>query len=319
VDANRFDTLTRTLTLPRSRRLTLGGLATGLLAALGLDLDGTTVLARRKKKKKKCAPSRPKRCGNKCCTTSETCKKGKCVNHCSDGKQNSGETDLDCGGTCRDIRKCKLAQACEEDADCFNSVCVNVPTLGFPVCADCRENVDCSRLGDPLKFACLQNVCFECSRDADCPRPGQRLEQDKCVEPLDGACPAGHPCVCRQCRISADCPQDQFCDETGTCIDCATAQGQRRQIRAADCIENTCGADQDFCQDGIAGCNGNSTCRCLQTVGNQPYCSDGDLIICGCMTAADCVGIGPGVECVRLSGPCITNPACQTMCAFPCA
>lgn len=53
MDGSHFDSLTRTLTAPISRRVTLGGLAAGVLfSLLGLTLDETTVLANNNKKKK---------------------------------------------------------------------------------------------------------------------------------------------------------------------------------------------------------------------------------------------------------------------------
>jgi hypothetical protein len=224
MDADRFDTLTRTLTpASRSRRVTLSGLSAGVLVVLGLTLEQSTVRGKKKGKRKECPKAKPKRCGDKCCKPSERCKKGKCVNHCNDGVKNFGETGIDCGGTCVEDRRfllgtCAVGQGCQVDTDCTTGICVNL------TCVVCRESSDCARASTNTA-ACINNECFECARDADCPRPGQPPEEDKCVEPINARCPAGKPCVCRQCRISAECPQDQFCDETGTCTGGCLAEG----------------------------------------------------------------------------------------------
>jgi hypothetical protein len=326
MDGSHFDSLTRTLTAPISRRVTLSGLAAGVLLSLGLALDESTVLAKKKKNKKKkdCPKSKPNRCGDKCCKSSEACKKGKCIDHCNDREKNFGETGTDCGGTCRDIRKCQLADECKEDADCFNNVCVKPPVLGFPVCVDCRETVDCGRLGDPLRFACINNLCFECSRDADCPRPGQRPEQDKCVEPVDGGCPAGKPCVCRQCRNSVECPQGQFCDETGTCIGCASAQGQSGQVRAADCLPpDQCANNQKDGDETDVDCGGSCPkCglgkKCLVNADCRNEVCESGICVVSCTNGIqdgfesdiDCGG-GPCPKCA-VGKKCTNNANCES-------
>ncbi len=58
-----------------------------------------------------------------CVQGSTTCLKGKCVPpHCTDGVQNDGETDVDCGGgvclLCRAGQKCQNAHL-----DCYSDVC----------------------------------------------------------------------------------------------------------------------------------------------------------------------------------------------------
>src|SRR5215204_965191 len=117
--------------------------------------------------------------------------KGKCVNRCNDGKTNFGETDQDCGGSCRAVRKCALVALCKDDADCGSNVCVcrsDLRTDG-DLCVLGLNDADCTRVGDPLNVRCFNHLCYDCSRDADCPRPGQATERRFCVEPLAGGCP----------------------------------------------------------------------------------------------------------------------------------
>ena len=309
MDADRFDTLTRSLTAAGSRRRALAAVLAGSLGVLG-----STASAKKKKKKKgknkdrntDCPQSKPNRCGDKCCKPSEACIKGKCVNHCNDGKKNFGETGVDCGGTCIDppgsgFGTCVIGQGCDDDGDCFSAVC-EVTASGQKQCVFCRASRDCSLIA-PDRPACINFECFQCSRDADCPRPGQPPERDKCVEPVSAECPAGHPCACRQCRNSVDCAQGQTCDENGACIECISnadcprsnqpeeqrvcVNGVCREcaqtadcVTAGDvCVQNTCvtpavcPAGRDLCSQGFVTetvCGGN--CRCYTTTDNETRC-----------------------------------------------
>jgi hypothetical protein len=49
--------------------------------------------------------------------------------HCDDGLKNSGETDIDCGGTCASRRRCEDGQSCLEATDCLSGVCSSVQGL----------------------------------------------------------------------------------------------------------------------------------------------------------------------------------------------
>jgi hypothetical protein len=277
MDGPRFDALTRTLTVPRSRRSTLGGLAGGILVALGLVLDEMGALAKKKKrkkakKKKQCSAGKPIRCGRDCCRPDETCKNGTCLDHCDDGVLNFGETDVDCGGSCRAVRKCRLGKACAEATDCFNNVC------NGSVCTECLIDSDCDGLGNPLRFRCFDEFCFECAFDFDCPRPGQGAKQTvcinkRCVECASGAdCPAARPfcmtdlneecvdnavrpCACRQCRDDVDCASGQVCnDENGSCVECVSDPDCAGRPGTPVCIDGSCkqcrsrtDCESDFC------------------------------------------------------------------------
>lgn len=262
MDDSRFDALTRSLSTSGSRRHSLRGLLAGALG-LGLALDEIPGLAKKNKGKKKnkkkdqkhpdCRGAQPTPCGKRCCSLEESCRKGACVNHCFDGEPNRGETDTDCGGTCRNVHTCVVGQLCVEDADCDTNVCVSRPDLRQDgnLCLLCRIDSDCDRLGDPQSFRCVGNGCFECTLDSDCPRPGQAAEQRFCIEPVAGRCPANTRCACAQCRTSADCPSDQFCDENGTCEGaCPTG------LCDGVCRKPCTGEDDGTCCPGFACENG---------------------------------------------------------------
>ena len=66
------------------------------------------------------------------CNTGCECTSGKCISHgftgklcdhCSDGKKNGGETDLDCGGI--GCEGCETGEACNVAVDCKSKSCTN--------------------------------------------------------------------------------------------------------------------------------------------------------------------------------------------------
>lgn len=68
--------------------------------------------------------------------------------HCTDGKRDDGETDVDCGGPCG---------PCAEGLDCqVNSDCISDNCLGGSVCAPI---VPCAMPGDCSSGACLFGTC----------------------------------------------------------------------------------------------------------------------------------------------------------------
>lgn len=296
MDDRTFDRLTASLAPHLARRRLLGG----LLGAAAAVLPAWAPPA--------LACPRPRRCGEDgCCRANQVCLDGECApRHCADGRANGGETDVDCGGTCRRFKRCGLAQVCERQDDCglFALVCTGVPSFcpgarpGVKRCFRCRTDLACLR----DRPRCLCGFCRECLRDEDCPVRGGPAGNRFCVAPLGGDCPADHPCVCRECRTDADCPPDKFCDEQNTCVQ-----------------SNTCATGQDFCLDGIVGCNGNPDCVCRQTLNSEPFCAHTATVVCGCSSEADCTafGVGPGTQCVRAEGTC-GSANCQTICALPC-
>jgi hypothetical protein len=351
MDADRFDALTLTLTASRSRRVTLGGLVAGVLVALGRTRDVPTVLAKKKRgkgkkgkaKKKSCSAGNPIRCGRFCCRPDERCRGGQCVSHCEDGEPNFGETDTDCGGTCRSVRTCRLGKSCAQDADCFNNVCTG------NLCAECRIDSDCDGLGNPLRFRCFDNFCFECATNFDCPRPGQGAKQTvcinkRCVECASGAdCPierpfcmtdineecvdnAVRPCACRACRDEVDCAAGQVCDESnGNCVECV--QDADCATAGQVCLQNTCrtpatcAAGLDLCTQGFGAgtvCGGN--CRCHTTTESETRCVSGLESSCdaqvACTSRGECEARhGPGTFCIRDTGNFCGCAFCAAQCA----
>jgi hypothetical protein len=335
MDADHFDALARSLTVAGTRR----GALTALAGSVGLF--GLTAAAKKKggkkkggKKKKDCPKSQPIPCGDKCCNIFEGCRKGKCVGHCNDGEKNFGETDTDCGGSCRNVRKCRQGQSCVEGADCFNNVC------NGSVCTECRIDSDCDGLGNPLRFRCSSEFCFECIANFDCPRPGQSAAQTvcinkRCVECASGAdCPAARPfcmtetneecvdnavrpCACRACRDEVDCNPGQVCnDEDGSCVECVSDPDCASRPDLPFCVGNVCrqcaqdtdcATAGDVCVQGT--CRTPATCiagrdLCTQGFGGDTACGAG----CRCHTTTE-----SGTRCVgALEFSCTAQAACTS-------
>jgi hypothetical protein len=150
MEAQRFDSLSRSLVTAGSRRTLLGAPAVGVLAALGLDDAAGKKKSRRKKKKCKdgkqfcngsCVPTAndPRNCGS-CgnrCQINGICVAGTC--QCSTGSCPSVNSGAQC---------CGSGMACE----CFT---VGNP-FGFTDPSTCKP-VNC-----PLEQQCIGPKCQAC-------------------------------------------------------------------------------------------------------------------------------------------------------------
>jgi hypothetical protein len=127
LDANRFDTLARSLTAAGSRRRALVALSGVLGLTLGASVIEEAAAKKpcppcKKRKKGKCKKKLPE--GTAC--SGGTCQNGTCVAAaspaptCTDGVKNGSETDVDCGGSCG---PCANEQRCLTFTDCQSGVC----------------------------------------------------------------------------------------------------------------------------------------------------------------------------------------------------
>lgn len=188
MDADRFDTLARSLTVAGSRR---DALVATLGAVLGTVL-GASSAERIAAKKKPCPPCKKRKKG-KCkktlpdgtaCPTGE-CRGGQCIAPtCFDGRKNGNETDVDCGGSCP---KCGTGKRCQGAGDCASGFCAQGRCVtGKGTCA-AGENV-CTGPSEcnPGMFACS---CVTTMQD-----------QTRCA--------SSDPIVSSNC---GDCSSDEFC------------------------------------------------------------------------------------------------------------
>lgn len=68
--------------------------------------------------------------------------------HCTDGRKDEDETDVDCGGSCG---PCAEAQDCKANTDCVSDNCVG----GL----QCGAIIPCAKPGDCPSNTCLFGTC----------------------------------------------------------------------------------------------------------------------------------------------------------------
>jgi hypothetical protein len=171
MDADRFDTLTRSLTEARSRRGAVAALLGGTLGLLGLA--ETAAKNKKKGKGKKGKGKKNKKKDEDNTNQNPGAPPDSCANSVKDG----GESDVDCGGgTCP---RCAIDKTCVSRNDCASGRCVGAK------CAVCVAAADCGTDTDGNMCAC---------RDHE---SGQRFCSKQNAKP-DRVFPAGTPCtVCQ--------------------------------------------------------------------------------------------------------------------------
>jgi hypothetical protein len=89
-----------------------------------------------------------------------------------------------------------------------------------------------------------------------------------------GGCPDNTRCACAQCRTTDDCPEDHFCDETGSCLECLSAGRGTAAATCGACLPN--GAPCTIFADGSdACCDDPEEMSCLPAgVGGAFICVD---------------------------------------------
>ena len=220
MDAVRFDALTRSLSARSSRRVALGGLAAGVLAALGLALDETTLLARKKNKgKKKRKPDCPRpgdsrlftdKCGQDCtnylfdddncggCATTGRPPGSVCIpgrTTCVEGSCAAGDTD---SRNCREGDDFGAAGCPPEAVCCAEPIGQSDPQVYELHCRNLRQDAKhCGSCNTPCTAgknpACCHGRCRDLAADP--------LNCGACVN----RCPRSKPlCSAGQCR--ATCP-----------------------------------------------------------------------------------------------------------------
>jgi hypothetical protein len=116
MDGPRFDTLTRALTAPGSRRRAL---VAALAGALGFfdwhGMDDAAAHNPLKSCKKKSGKQK-----KACLKKAKKHNAGHRIATCEDGVQNGNETGVDCGGSCP---RCGTGQGCTSANDCASAVC----------------------------------------------------------------------------------------------------------------------------------------------------------------------------------------------------
>ena len=238
---------------------------------------------------------------------------------CTDGFQNHGETDVDCGGA--DCIGCAVGGLCEEDTDCLGSlkcsserrVCEEVSCsngvldagetdvdCGGGSCSPCaagrrcEANKDClSHTCDEATQLCLQGTCDDGIKnneetDTDCGGPNYNCR--RCEDGLS-------------CRRHGDC-SSEFCDPTSlVCRHPSCNNGkQDEQETDVDCGGELCSP----CVNG-ASCASNSDCASKLCAKESQTCilwNCGNGIQDGKETDVDC----GGTDCL----PCAIGHFCRS-------
>lgn len=93
------------------------------------------------------------------CPAMKTCAMGKCIGAlCGNGKKDSGEGDIDCGGSCL---LCADGKTCSAGTQCASQVC----TGGMCVMATCSDQV---KNGTETAADCGGSECQPCPDDRAC-------------------------------------------------------------------------------------------------------------------------------------------------------
>ncbi len=188
-------------------------------------------------------------CATKCadakaCKTGGDCKSGICnakthacaATTCEDGAKSSGETDIDCGGSC--ATKCAEKQGCKAGGDCASKVC-NGAVCVAGTCQDKQMN------GSETAVDCGGACATKCSTGAACKVSGD------CTSSI---CSKAGVCVLNHCDDGDQSVGETGPDCGGVCkTKCLVGQGCKI---ADDCENGLCAVAKgvcaaDACGDGI--------------------------------------------------------------------
>jgi hypothetical protein len=217
--------------------------------------------------------------------------------HCTNGKKDSDETGVDCGGSCI---ACDIGGECQVGKDCKSGVCkagvCQAPTCadgvsngaetdvdcGGPACGMCAVGLKCVYPGDCQTSICVGGQC----RTPDC-TDGIKNGVETDIDCGGGNCPKCDPL--KKCLVYTDCMQGVCANlvcQAASCKD-GVKNGDETDI---DCGGSACGSclpskgcvnDTD-CVQGI--------CNTSTHVCDPPSCTD--LIRNGTETDIDCGGGG---------------------------
>ena len=140
-------------------------------------------------------------CASMLCQGDDTCSEDPL---CTNGMQDNGETDVDCGGPCGPT--CEVDESCNNDTDCVGNYCDADMTCDQPTCDDGEQN------GDETDVDCGGACGPTCEGGEHC------LGNPDCV---DDYCNPLEVCAAQQCVITADDNQCQACIK-GSCCDNVT-------------------------------------------------------------------------------------------------
>jgi hypothetical protein len=299
MDADRFDALSRALTIQRSRRTTLRALLGTLLSGVLPGASGETLAERHK--------SLDTAASLVCRPVGTACKHGRqcCAKKCL----RSGKCSCDASNSCpQPTNPCKMA-VCSSTGRCvIQNEPAGTPCGGEKVCCD-KSCVDTET--DPTHCGNCGNRCLS----------GEVCTNGKCLcasgnVVCGGACVAGNCCKGDSrltCKDGEKCCSPNGCinvlgDDLENCGDCGVACDRDSADR---CTEGTCKCGDNVCV-GSEVCKV-TTCVCPDQTPCQDTCEKG-RVKCG-VECLDCPPPPPGIG-LPSSDPdsgscCETNSECS--------
>ncbi|MBN2191506.1 MAG: hypothetical protein JW751_01715 [Polyangiaceae bacterium] len=234
---------------------------------------------------------------------------------CEDGKQNQGETAIDCGGPiCTGLGyTCDDGLACEDSVDCTNGYCrPDVRLCSTPTCSDGYRNltetdVDCGG-------GCVASANKKCANGRHCSvsndctssycNPTTVCSTPSCTDAWKNNLETDLNCGGPNCRASYPCAVGATCAIAEDCVDPAHASGTCPPATLA--CSYTCDSGYLDCTSA-AGCE--SSASSLSTCGS---CTN----VCGTAgtTAAVCTSGSCVLTCDATHGDCNSSRAdgCET-------
>jgi hypothetical protein len=204
-----------------------------------------------------------------------------CVDHCTDGVLDFGETDVDCGGG--GCPKCTLGKYCKNSLGCTTSHCFGSFASSFCGCgsvADCPAGAGCTggfcaghcsdgiRDFDEGAVDCGGADCAKCSLGSACNGnndcASQSCQAKVCVCAAASDCAAGQVCVSGTCY---DPCADHIKDGSETDIDCGGGTCGKCQLGASCHFSIDC--QSRSCHGGKCGCSATTDCPSGQTCSNS--------------------------------------------------
>ncbi|MEO8180305.1 MAG: hypothetical protein ABI895_15825 [Deltaproteobacteria bacterium] len=223
---------------------------------------------------------------------SQVCASGACAPaSCNDGRENGGETGVDCGGACAlACNAAAVSGACTADAECgAGSFCAETTLRCTP--SACSDGI---RNGEELEADCGGGAC------PGCPVGNRCNGAEDC---LTGVCGAAGTCSAASCNDAVRNQNETGVDCGGSCPECGT--GQPCGV-AGDCQSGVCAGG---CAAGIDRCCQAASCDDGVRNGNEPVTDCGNAACGGCGIGSPC---GAGRECA--SGLCQAGSCQLTPC-----
>ncbi len=216
-------------------------------------------------------------------------------NTCQDRQRNGHETDVDCGGPCKN--KCATGKGCESDKDCLSAECSNGICAAFA----CENDDDCSASG--AGTICYGGECISCSDDV--------INGDETDTDCGGS-------KCPKCAIGKNCDKDEDCASQFVCVEGICNDAKNPVNTCSDGIKSGNESDKDCggsCTTKCAigqYCNDSSDCESTNCENGQcaepSSCEDGKQN--GLETSVDC----GGAKCKRceVDASCVQNSDCTS-------